>query len=84
MDAFFDVLSPAVTKPFTASCPARLTRAGFCFERQTSKDTLSSYVELSFLMTFYLLYTIDYVNTGMTRLYRSKLRLLQWFSWLYF
>jgi len=84
MDAFFDVIRLAITKPFTASCPARLTRAGFRFESKNLKGVMLSGLEFSFLMIFRLLNSIDLINPAMTRLYRHELSLLQCVRWLHF
>jgi len=84
MDAFFDAMRIHITKPCTASWPARVTRAGFCFGRNDSKDIMPSGAELSLLMTFYWLNSIQHVDPAMTRLHRPELGLPQRVSWLHF
>jgi len=84
MDAFFDVIRLAITKPLTASFPARLTRAGFCFDSMMLKGIMPGCTMPSLFDDFFLLNSIRQINPAMTRLRRAEPRLLQWVGWLRF
>jgi len=84
MDAFFDAMRIPITKPCTASWPARVTRAGFCFGRKDSKDIMPGGTELSFWAILFLSNFFNQVDSVIAHLRRAIPSLLQRVSWLHF
>jgi hypothetical protein len=84
MDLYSDMMYRTITKPFTASWPARLTWAGFSFGRNNLNDIVLCGEELADLMIFYSLNQIVHLNYGLIRHHSFVPSLLQGSTWLHF